>query len=142
MVKVYRNTESDWYIYIMEIDCRGTKEHYFGKKLFLYTGISLDVGSRRGDYLHRRNKDSSKVGFVNQFKFSRKKLVYVSYFSGTEAEAMVVENSIKRLTQAKKHYLINSEKNMLIMEVLNKNIIILRRILDDGAEEQYLVDIK
>ncbi len=142
MVKFYHDKKAKWYIYMLEINCHGTKEHYFGKKIIIYTGISLNLGSRRGDYLYRRNKNPRKIGFVNKFRFSRKRLVYVEYFEGTEEEVMVRENKIKDMTRVKKKELIDSMNNMFIREIIPKRTIILRRILEDGIQEQYLVDIE
>ena len=118
-----------WCVYIINLDNRGSKSSFYGKKQIYYTGITTNLGRRFGDHLNLRGSDNAFI--KKHWRNARKVPVYVEYYVGTEWEAMVREKQIKKLDGSKKLLLIASEQNMLVGYKPPTHII-LKKHNDDG----------
>lgn len=110
-----------FYIYIISLDNKGVKTKFYGLNKAYYTGITIDLGRRIGDYLFKRGKS----GWVNKlWKNARIIPVYVSYFEGTRKEVMKLERTIKKKSRKQKEDIINSEENKLVGYKPTKHLIL------------------
>jgi len=98
-----------WFLYIIQLKMIRGKSKFYGKDQVYYTGITTDIGKRMGDYLFSRGDTWIRRKWFDATKVP----VYVSYLYGTEFEVMQEEKRVKKMSQADKMRLINSEQNYL-----------------------------
>jgi len=122
MKKIYTKYKTHWFVYIIHMNCRKTKEHFFGKKEFYYTGITKNIGRRLKEY--RSLKNYCNKGFLNKFKSSKRRLVYLEHAFDNEFDVSIREKKIKRMSPSEKLNLINSDNNHLIKVFLDKMALI------------------
>lgn len=108
------------YVYIIEVDNRGEKSRYYGKKQIFYTGQTHDIINRLKQHLAGINSIFLKKNFPN----SRKIIVYVNQIFANEYVAMGEEYKIKRMNKEQKLRLIHSDKNDLIRYIPFKALIL------------------
>ena len=97
------------YVYILDVDNRGEPSKFYGLKKIYYVGQSHNVAMRFTQHLSNINSRF----LTTNFKWARIIPRYIEYIIGTEYDAMVRENEIKRYSREKKEKLFDSPTNCL-----------------------------
>jgi predicted GIY-YIG superfamily endonuclease len=108
------------YVYILEVDNHNQKSQFYGFTKCYYPGMTADLGKRLMEHIRCVN---SKF-LSDNFRWASKKLVYVDYVHGPEAQAIGEEYRVKKLSKDKKEELIKSERNKLVSYIPLKAIIL------------------
>jgi predicted GIY-YIG superfamily endonuclease len=120
------------YVYILEIDNRGSKSKFYGHRKIYYTGQTDNLVRRFKEHIKGINSK-----FLNKnFKDSKKIIVFVTYVVGTEYDSLIFEHKVKSMNKNQKKDLIASDDNYLI-EYKPLQMIILRHI--DDKDKRYFM---
>jgi predicted GIY-YIG superfamily endonuclease len=104
---------------MLDVDNRGINSKFYGMKKIYYVGQTHDLSQRLAEHLSKKN------GFISKnFKEARLNLVFVDYVYGSEFDAIIEEDKLKKLSRNKKIELIQSDKNKLINYTPFKAIIL------------------
>jgi len=127
------NKEMLRFVYMLEVDNRGSKSFYFGNNHIFYIGQTKDLKRRMQEHLRGVNSK-----FLNTcFRDARKKLVFVKYVFGTEFDSLIEERLLKKLSKSKKCDLVGCSDNVLVAYVPCKAIV-LKKYKEEGEECIYL----